>query len=531
MLCNDVFISYSTKNSDIANHVRKNFESHGITCWMAPFSIPGGSNYTREIPYGILNSKLAVVIVSLDSLKSVWVQKEIEYIVDNEKILIPFILDDIDNDRLEEPFRSIATSEHVINEKEDRDLSQLLLSIQRQLARGISAAETNNSDDLLQLGLRDIHEDGGLLFDAGNAEIYFKKSAELGNATAMRYLAKLVWDIGTKEESEYWYKQAAEAGDIQAQKRQAARLYYDGPQTPENFAKATDMLQKGVGEHYASSLRLCAELLLEKSNPRYNPTLAIQYLEEAIKNGESYASVLLGDIYRDGIYVTEDPYKAFGLYSSVEEEERIAILRMGDCFFQGYGTEKDLNKAFDYYASNCYYNDEYLEKYADCLNYGYGTKKDRDEAIDAYRQIIIDTEDSQELKSSETHMRVLKKRIELDDGEAETIMGKLLFDDGNFSEAFNMFSRAHMHEDSNGALYLGRCYLNGWGTTINESEAFRLLSRAYSKGVQEAAEDLAECYRKGKGIELDAEKAAYFKDVSTQDKYGMWNLSLMTKED
>ena len=46
MKANDIFISYSTKNSDIARAIRKLFQDHGITCWMAPESIPAGSNYS-----------------------------------------------------------------------------------------------------------------------------------------------------------------------------------------------------------------------------------------------------------------------------------------------------------------------------------------------------------------------------------------------------------------------------------------------------------------------------------------------------
>ena len=43
MNANDIFISYSTKNTDIAKTIRDLFQSHGITCWMAPESIPAGS--------------------------------------------------------------------------------------------------------------------------------------------------------------------------------------------------------------------------------------------------------------------------------------------------------------------------------------------------------------------------------------------------------------------------------------------------------------------------------------------------------
>jgi len=52
----DVFISYSSKEYETANIVRQTLKSNKIKCWMAPESIPAGSNYSREIPKGIRES-------------------------------------------------------------------------------------------------------------------------------------------------------------------------------------------------------------------------------------------------------------------------------------------------------------------------------------------------------------------------------------------------------------------------------------------------------------------------------------------
>lgn len=48
-----VFISYKSEEYDDANWVKSVLEKNGISCWMAPMSIRGGSNYASEIPQAI----------------------------------------------------------------------------------------------------------------------------------------------------------------------------------------------------------------------------------------------------------------------------------------------------------------------------------------------------------------------------------------------------------------------------------------------------------------------------------------------
>jgi len=86
----DVFISYSSKEYDVANIVRTTLTNNGITSWMAPESIPGGSNYMEVIPRAIADCKIFVLILSESSQKSKWVPKEIEQALNNNLIIIPF---------------------------------------------------------------------------------------------------------------------------------------------------------------------------------------------------------------------------------------------------------------------------------------------------------------------------------------------------------------------------------------------------------------------------------------------------------
>ena len=49
----DVFISYKSDEYAQAIWVKDALETNGISCWMAPMSIPGGSSYAKEIPHAI----------------------------------------------------------------------------------------------------------------------------------------------------------------------------------------------------------------------------------------------------------------------------------------------------------------------------------------------------------------------------------------------------------------------------------------------------------------------------------------------
>lgn len=90
----DVFISYSSKDFSQAETVRNVLEKNGIPCWMAPRDIPGGSNYTKEIPSAIRNCQVFVLILSQNAQSSHWVLKELDSAVNCGKVILPFMLED-----------------------------------------------------------------------------------------------------------------------------------------------------------------------------------------------------------------------------------------------------------------------------------------------------------------------------------------------------------------------------------------------------------------------------------------------------
>ena len=62
-MAHDVFISYSTKNTEYAEAVCEKLEDNGIECWIAPRNIKTGTNYAKEI---------------MDALKLEYVNNEID---------------------------------------------------------------------------------------------------------------------------------------------------------------------------------------------------------------------------------------------------------------------------------------------------------------------------------------------------------------------------------------------------------------------------------------------------------------------
>ena len=89
----DVFISYSSKNPEVALAVCHTLEEHGIKCWMAPRNIPPGGDYGDLIDEAIIASKVFLFIYSFESVNSVWCKGELNVAFSEEKTIIPYRID------------------------------------------------------------------------------------------------------------------------------------------------------------------------------------------------------------------------------------------------------------------------------------------------------------------------------------------------------------------------------------------------------------------------------------------------------
>ncbi len=90
----DVFISYKAEEYSYAKWIKEIFEKNGISCWLAPDDIPGGSNYARTIPTAIDNCQFFVLLLSSKAQESVFVSKEVNKAINSKKRIMPFMIEE-----------------------------------------------------------------------------------------------------------------------------------------------------------------------------------------------------------------------------------------------------------------------------------------------------------------------------------------------------------------------------------------------------------------------------------------------------
>ncbi len=90
----DVFISFSFKDQAVTEYVsNKLLNEYHISYWMCTRDLVGGDHFKGSIAEAIKNARLVLMIQSENSLSSKEVPKEVAIALDNNKPVIPFVLD------------------------------------------------------------------------------------------------------------------------------------------------------------------------------------------------------------------------------------------------------------------------------------------------------------------------------------------------------------------------------------------------------------------------------------------------------
>lgn len=89
----DVFISYSVKDEELAQHVHKHLIAEGLNTFLASISLRPGEHWTPQILEALRNSEWVFLLASKNALASPYVQQEIGGAVYGKKKLVPIMWD------------------------------------------------------------------------------------------------------------------------------------------------------------------------------------------------------------------------------------------------------------------------------------------------------------------------------------------------------------------------------------------------------------------------------------------------------
>ena len=94
-----LFISYASRDQAFAERLYADLQNKGVRCWYAPEDMKIGDEFRSRIDASIHLHDRLLLILSAHSLKSRWVQKEVETAFekeekDNRLVLFPIRLDD-----------------------------------------------------------------------------------------------------------------------------------------------------------------------------------------------------------------------------------------------------------------------------------------------------------------------------------------------------------------------------------------------------------------------------------------------------
>lgn len=131
----EIFISHAFEDREIADKICTSLESKGISCWIAPRDIIPGENYAQAIMDGLDKSKVFVLVFSESANKSPHIIRELEKSVNNNAVIIPFIVDKVKPDPNFEYFMGPAQRLDATTPPLEDHIERLVNIISTQLSR------------------------------------------------------------------------------------------------------------------------------------------------------------------------------------------------------------------------------------------------------------------------------------------------------------------------------------------------------------------------------------------------------------
>jgi len=89
----DVFISYSSKDEDLAKFVKKHLTNEGLSVFLASTSLKPGDHWSKKIMENLRLSNWVILLASRAACQSQFVQQELGGAIYGNKKIIPVVWD------------------------------------------------------------------------------------------------------------------------------------------------------------------------------------------------------------------------------------------------------------------------------------------------------------------------------------------------------------------------------------------------------------------------------------------------------
>ena len=186
---------------------------------------------------------------------------------------------------------------------------------------------------------------------------YFVKSAEKGYLPAVQLMARFsLMQEKNPEQAARWFKQAADAGDVEAQMYMAAAYLY-GLGVKKNTDVASRYYIDAAKSGNATAQFALAENFIDSRNSGNNK-LGLIWLNKSANNGNLRALTKLATLYIDGKLVTKDVAKGTDLLNkAVAQNFAPAMVALGDLALMQNEQTKAVewfNKAIELHDKSAY---------------------------------------------------------------------------------------------------------------------------------------------------------------------------------
>ena len=333
----EVFISYSTKNKNVADAIVANFEQHDIRCWYAPRDILPGQEWVSAIKEGLTTAKVFVLIYTDESNMSRQVMNEVALAFNAGKTIVPFRLTEgVMNDELEYYLTRVHWLD-AVSKPLERNIEALRQYVEANLHRPVKE-DAAQKDQATSPAAQTASKESGEKKEKKSSE---KKKSKVGLWIGIAVAALALFAGGVFAVIKLSGPKAEELMEAGKQ------AFYYGNRGTEDVATARENFEKAAEKGVADAYYYLGYV----EEWEYDYEAAKELYEKGSEAGSDFCKLQLGYLYQRGFGVKADFDKAWRLYNEAADNGcaeadyyRGLVVEAGIA-----GQEFDAQRALEYY--------------------------------------------------------------------------------------------------------------------------------------------------------------------------------------